>query len=152
MVRAGREALAALPHTRLLGCSSLYRSAPVGYAAQPDFINAVCLIETGLAAPGLLQALLATERAHGRVREVPGGPRTLDLDLLLYGAETLHQPGLTLPHPRLHERAFVLYPLLELDPGALIPGRGRAAEFLSACAGQGIERLSGTADQDGWNE
>jgi len=141
-VRAGAQALGQLPGTSVICCSSLYRSAPVGMTEQPDFINAVCEIETGLGAPALMQALLEIERAHGRRRDRPGGPRTLDLNLLPYGDETRHEPGLTLPHPRLHERAFVLYPLHEIAPTLVIPGRGRVADLLPACAGQGIERLA----------
>lgn len=144
-VQAGARALAGLPRTRLTRCSSLYRTAPVGLADQPDFINAVCELDTQLDAPALMQALLDIERAHGRVRDVPGGPRTLDLDLLLYGALACREPGLTLPHPRLHERAFVLYPLQEIAPGLEIPGRGRIEDLLPGCAGQAIERLDARA-------
>jgi len=108
---------------------------------QPDFINAVCEIETTLPAATLMQALLGIEQAHGRKRDQPGGPRTLDLDLLLYGEMACAEPGLTLPHPRLHERAFVLYPLQEIAPAIEIPGRGRIEGLMAACTGQGIERL-----------
>lgn len=141
-VRAGARHLAGLPDTRCLGCSSLYRTAPVGYADQPDFINAVCELDTQLAARELMQALLAIEQAQGRRRDIPGGPRTLDLDLLLYDQRVCHEPGLTLPHPRLHERAFVLYPLAEIAPDLVIPGRGRVEDLLPGCRGQGIERLA----------
>ncbi len=141
-VRAGRDAIALLPQTRLESCSSLYGSAPVGITAQPDFINAACRVRTALPARTLMQALLDIERGQGRVRgDGKGGPRTLDLDLLLYGDSILDEPGLTVPHPRLHERAFVLYPLCELDAELAIPGRGRAADLLAACAGQRVERL-----------
>lgn len=158
-VQAGARALGRLSDTRLLVCSSLYRTAPVGYTDQPDFINAVCAIETGLTAPDLLRSLLAIEQSQGRVRAMPtamdggsagnagavirpGGPRTLDLDLLLHGDLVSEEPGLTLPHPRLHERAFVLYPLAEIAPGLVVPGRGRVEELLRGCAGQPIERLA----------
>ena len=141
-LRRGAHALDKLPGTRLVRGSSLYRSAPVGLADQPDFINAVCEIDTSLIAQDLMQALLKIETANGRVRDVPGGPRTLDLDLLLYGEMVCHEAGLTLPHPRLHERAFVLYPLVEIAPGLSIPGRGRVEALLAACAGQAIERLA----------
>jgi 2-amino-4-hydroxy-6-hydroxymethyldihydropteridine diphosphokinase len=141
-VRAGVQALANLPQTRRLGCSSLYRSAPVGDPDQPDFINAVCEIDTALAALDLLQGLLAIEQRRGRVRGRPGGPRTLDLDLLLYGQSMIDEPGLTVPHPRLHARAFVLYPLHEIAPDLVIPGRGPVADLLRGCAGQQIERLA----------
>lgn len=141
-VRAGVRDLAGTPETRVVSASSLYRTAPVGLVEQPDFINAVCELETGLPAAGLLQALLEIERRHGRVRDIPGGPRTLDLDLLLYGEQVCHETGLTLPHPRLHERAFVLYPLQEIAPGLDVPGRGRIEDLLAGCRGQTIERLA----------
>lgn len=140
-VRRGARALDKLRDTRGRRCSSLYRTAPVGLVDQPDFINAVCEIDTDLAAQDLLHALLAIEHKQGRVRDIAGGPRTLDLDLLLYGELVCHAAGLTLPHPRLHERAFVLYPLSELAPALNIPGRGRVDKLLAACAGQAIERL-----------
>ena len=136
------QALAGLPQTGLDRCSSLYRTAPVGNTAQPDFINAVCRVVTALTPEQLMGELLALERTQGRVRTGPrGGPRRLDLDLLLYGHEIRASAELELPHPRLHERAFVLYPLAELDAGLEIPGRGRVAELAAACGGQRIERL-----------
>ncbi len=141
-VRAAAADLARLPGTGLTRCSSLYRTAPVGLTDQPDFINAVCQVETTLTAPGLMQTLLDIEHAHGRVRDIPGGPRTLDLDLLLYGDLACQDPGLTLPHPRLHERAFVLYPLHEIAPDLVVPGRGRIEDLLAGCGGQDIERLA----------
>lgn len=141
-VESGVRALARLPDTRVLRCSSLYRTAPVGDRAQPDFINAVCELDSTLSPAGLMDALLDIERRHGRVRAQPGGPRTLDLDLLLYGGATLHMPGLDVPHPRMHERAFVLYPLHELAPELVIPGRGPVAALLERCRGQAIERLA----------
>jgi 2-amino-4-hydroxy-6-hydroxymethyldihydropteridine diphosphokinase len=141
-VRSGMAALARLAATRVEACSSLYRTAPVGWREQPDFINAVCRVRTGLAPAALMRGLLEIERTHGRVREGnPGGPRTLDLDLLLYGDETIHSAELTVPHPRLHERAFVLYPLLEIEPDLVIPGRGPSHRLLAACAGQRVEKL-----------
>lgn len=140
-LRAGLAALAALPMTTLDRCSAFYLSAPVGRLDQPDFINAVCRLHTALAPLALLQRLLAIEAARGRRRIEVGGPRSLDLDLLLYGEQACRQPGLTLPHPRLHERAFVLYPLYELAPNLVIPGRGALADLLPACAGQKIEKL-----------
>jgi len=146
-VRAGAQALGKLPGTRLVCCSSLYRTAPVGVTEQPDFINAVCAADTSLPAGALMQALLDIERVHGRQRDIPGGPRTLDLDLLLYGELVCQQPGLTLPHPRLHARAFVLYPLAELAPGLSIPGHGRVETLLAGCTGQAIERLAAGAER-----
>jgi 2-amino-4-hydroxy-6-hydroxymethyldihydropteridine diphosphokinase len=142
-VRAALAALARLPHTRLEASSALYRSAPLGRAEQPDFVNAVCRLATGLEPRALLAQLLELERAHGRVRGAErNGPRTLDLDLLLYGEERREQPGLSLPHPRLHERAFVLVPLAEIDPRLTVPGRGPVAALLAACRDQRIERLA----------
>ena len=141
-VRAGAQALGKLPGTQLVCCSSLYRTAPVGVTEQPDFINAVCEADTSMPAGAFLRALLDIERAQGRQRDIPGGPRTLDLDLLLYGELVSHEPGLTLPHPRLHERAFVLYPLSEIAPGLSIPGRGLVESLFAGCAGQAIERLA----------
>ena len=132
--------LATLPATRVLRCSSLYRTRPIGRVAQPDFINAACAIETALAPGALLEALLALEAGEGRVRtpENVGGPRTLDLDLLLYGDAQIHTAGLDVPHPRLHERAFVLYPLAEIAPDLIIPGHGAVSTLRVACGDQGV--------------
>ncbi|MBL8541029.1 MAG: 2-amino-4-hydroxy-6-hydroxymethyldihydropteridine diphosphokinase [Betaproteobacteria bacterium] len=137
----GMAEIAALPATRLLKRSSLYRTAPVGFLDQPDFINAVMMVETALAPHALLDGLLDIERRHGRVRDFPNAPRTLDLDLLLYGDLVLHEPGLTLPHPRMHERAFVLQPLAEIAADTVIPGQGRVADLLRECPDQRLERL-----------
>ena len=139
-VRRALLTLAELPGTRLLAASSLYRSAPVGVVAQPDFINAVAEIATTLVARALLEALLAAERRFGRRREFPGAPRTLDLDLLLYGDQVIAEPGLIVPHPRMHERAFVLAPLAEIAPDIAIPGKGSAGTLLRACADQKVEK------------
>ena len=141
-VRRGFAALAELPQTRLEAASSLYRSAPVGHADQPDFINAVAQLSTGLAPQALLAALLAVEARFGRERSFANAPRTLDLDLLLYDAVTLSEPGLSVPHPRMHQRAFVLAPLTEIAPDCVIPGLGPAADWLTRCAGQSISRLA----------
>jgi 2-amino-4-hydroxy-6-hydroxymethyldihydropteridine diphosphokinase len=105
-----------LPHTRVMKKSSLYRSAPVGYAAQPDFVNAVAQLETGLPAERLLAQMQEVENRHGRARSFANAPRTLDLDLLLFGDARLNTRQLIVPHPRMHERAFVLKPLLEIAP------------------------------------
>lgn len=140
-VRAALEALAGLPHSHLLAASSLYRTAPVGLLDQPDFINAVAAIDTALPAEALLDALLAIEADFGRQRSVLNAPRTLDLDLLLYGTLCCHSARLTLPHPRMHERAFVLVPLAEIAPDLCVPYRGPVRELLMACRGQRIERL-----------
>lgn len=119
-LRCAIEALARLPCTRLVAASRFYRSAPID-AEGPDFINAVAALDTGLTAPALLQALHALERAAGRERPHRNAPRTLDLDLLLYGEARIDSPGLTLPHPRWTQRAFVLRPLAELAPGRATP-------------------------------
>ncbi len=140
-LRAAFDALADLEGTRLLRTSSLYRTAPVGLPDQPDFINAAAALETELSPADLLAALHGVEARFGRIRTVRNGPRTLDLDLLLYGATVLDTPGLTLPHPRLHLRAFVLAPLAEIAPDLAIPGRGTVAAWLPAVALQAIERL-----------
>ena len=131
-VARGFAELAALPETEVLARSHLHRTAPVGYVDQPDFVNACALLETALAPRALLDRLLAIERDHGRVRAIPNGPRTLDLDIILYGDRVIDEPGLKVPHPRAHERAFVLVPLLEAWPEATIPGRGTARELLRA--------------------
>jgi 2-amino-4-hydroxy-6-hydroxymethyldihydropteridine diphosphokinase len=133
-VERGFEALAGLPRTQLLARSKLYRTAPVGYVDQPDFVNACAVVETELAPRALLDALLDVEKRHGRVREIPNGPRTLDLDIVLYGDRIIDEPGLRIPHPRAHERAFVLVPLVDAWPEAMIPGHGSARECLARIA------------------
>jgi len=143
-VRQGIAALAELPQSQLAAASSLYRSAAVGYADQPDFINAVAQISTALAPQALLAALLALEKHFGRKRSFPNAPRTLDLDLLLYDAQCIAEPGLAVPHPRMHQRAFVLAPLVEIAPDCVIPGIGPAADWLARCRDQGedVDRLA----------
>lgn len=136
------EMLADLPGTRLLRRSSWYRSAPFGPVEQDDFINGVAELETLLQPHALLDNLLAIEIAHGRKREQRWGPRTLDLDILLHGDETIDSPRLQLPHPGIPERNFVLYPLRELEPGLEIPGMGSVAKLADAVSATGIERLS----------
>lgn len=135
------EALSHLPRTQLLGRSSLYRSAPVGKIDQPDFVNAVAAVRTDLAPGELLQALLELEAQQGRVRSEPNAARTLDLDLLLFDERVVHQPDLDIPHPRLHERAFVLMPLAELNPNLIIPGQGTVADLLPRVAEQDVTRI-----------
>lgn len=137
-----------LPDTRLVARSSLYRSAPVGcpdhsdMSSQPDFVNAVAKIATSLSPQALLQALLEIEHQHGRERTFRNAPRTLDLDVLLYDDMQLHEHGLTIPHPQMHLRAFVLRPLLEIAPDIGIPGVGQAQRSLQACQDQVLERLT----------
>ena len=138
---AACDALGRIPQTQAIARSGLYRSAPMGYADQPDFLNCVAKLDTALEPHDLLSHLQQVERDLGRVRSFRDAPRTIDLDLLLYGGETMDTLDLTLPHPRMHERAFVLAPLVELDAGAMIAGRGQAAELLRACAGQAVERI-----------
>lgn len=126
----------------MVRCSSFYCSAARGFEAQPDFVNAVAELESSLSARELLAVLLATEEKGGRVRSpIRWGPRTIDLDLLLYGQQALRQPGLEVPHPRMHLRAFVLLPLLELVPELDIPGIGPARECLGALEKQRVEKI-----------
>ena len=139
-VRKAFNELAILPESSLLACSSLYRSAPVGRNDQPDFINAVVQIETTLSPHDLLKALLEIEKSHGRVRRLPNDPRTLDLDILMYDELECNESDLILPHPRMHQRAFVLKPLMEISKDCFIPSRGTVAELLSDCANQRLER------------
>ena len=140
-MRRAISALQGLPETRLLTASSLYRSAPVGYEDQPDFVNAVAEIETGLGAKALLEELFAIEARFERARAFPNAPRTLDLDLLLYGEQVITEPGITVPHPRMHERAFVLAPLAEIAPDAVVPGKGPVAVLFIACRDQRVEKM-----------
>jgi 2-amino-4-hydroxy-6-hydroxymethyldihydropteridine diphosphokinase len=140
-VRQGIAALADFELTQLITASALYRSAPLGHTEQPDFINAVAQVSTGLSPQSLLAALLAIEQKHGRTRSFRNAPRSLDLDLLLYDADSIVAPGLVVPHPRMHERAFVLAPLVELAPACVIPGRGPASDWLVRCAGQAFTRI-----------
>ena len=139
-VRKALDEIAILPESNLLACSSLYRSAPIGNCDQPDFINAVVQIETTLSPHNLLKALLQIEQNHGRVRRLPNDPRTLDLDILMYDKLECNKHNLVLPHPRMHQRAFVLKPLMEISKDCFIPGRGTVAELLSACVEQRLER------------
>jgi len=135
------DALDDLPQTYVVRHSSLYRSAPVGYLQQPDFINAVAQLETELTPRALLDALLALEQDSGRTREFCNAPRTLDLDVLLYDDLKHHEHGLTIPHPQMHLRAFVLQPLLEIAPDCVIPGIGKASDAARQCTGQILERI-----------
>lgn len=135
--------LAQVPDTTVVRRSSLYRSRPMGPQDQPDYVNAVALVETALPALDLLHAMQAIEAAHRRVRSGQRwGPRTLDLDLLLYGQDRIAGDELTVPHPGIGEREFVLYPLLELDPGLQIPGLGAAKALAERVSAAGLERLA----------
>ncbi len=138
------QELDAIARTQLLAVSSLYRSAPVGYADQPDFINAVAKLSTRLSAHELLDALHDIENRHGRRRSIRNAPRTLDLDLLLYGTLALDEDGLVVPHPRMHERAFVLLPLAEIAPEARLPGYAPLHQLLERVDRRGVEKLDAT--------
>ena len=137
-------ALNGLPETRLLRHSHLYRTPAWGMTAQPDFINAAAIVFTQLPADVLLEALLRIERESGRDRDPSAerwGPRTLDLDLLLFGDAVIEQPGLSVPHPHLHERAFVLVPLAEIAPATTVPWWGRIDALLAAVDARAIVRI-----------
>lgn len=136
------ERLAALPGTRVVAQSALYRSAPVGVGAQPDYLNAVIALDTTLDARALLDALLTIEHEGGRTRAFHMAPRTMDLDLLLHGDSLIDEPGLQVPHPRMHLRAFTLLPLAEIAPETVIPGIGPVAALLSMVADQAISRMT----------
>lgn len=138
-------ALENVPDSRVIALSSLYRSAPLGYADQPDFVNAVAKIETALSPQSLLQSLLDIEHEHGRERTFRNAPRTLDMDILLYDDVQMHEYGLTIPHSQMHLRAFVLQPLLEIAPDINIPGLGSALHALHQCKDQTLERLADVA-------
>jgi len=133
--------LDAIEHTSVLGASSLYRTAPVGYADQPDFINAVARLRTSLSPRELLEALHVIENRHARRRSIRNAPRTLDLDLLVYGTLVVREEGLIVPHPRMHERAFVLLPLAELAPDLCVPGFAPAAQLAAQVDRSGVEKL-----------
>ncbi|HEX2668795.1 MAG TPA: 2-amino-4-hydroxy-6-hydroxymethyldihydropteridine diphosphokinase [Gammaproteobacteria bacterium] len=141
-VRRALDELAAVPKTRITARSPLYKSPPLGPQDQPDYVNAVAAVETTLAPLELLAALRAIETAHGRRRDgTRWGPRSLDLDLLIYGDVTMQTPELTLPHPGVPERAFVLYPLHDIAPALVIPGLGAVSELRARLGDARIERL-----------
>jgi 2-amino-4-hydroxy-6-hydroxymethyldihydropteridine diphosphokinase len=130
-IRRALELLAAREGMEIVAVSALRETDPVGYVDQPSFLNGAAEVETTLRPRELLDALLDVERGLGRERGERWGPRTIDRDLLLYGDERIAEPGLTVPHPRLHERRFALEPLVELDPDLDVPGRGRLADLLA---------------------
>ncbi len=134
-------------NTSLIKVSSFYATAPVGYVEQQEFINAVIEISTTLSPQELMQALLEIEARHNRVREIKNGPRTLDLDILLFNEWRIDEPNLATPHPRAHKRAFVLHPLLEIAPDSYIPGVGFVKDFIDSVSDQVIRKL-----QDGPSE
>ena len=131
-----------LPNTDCVAVSSLYHSQPMGPADQPDFVNAVARLATTCSALELLQQLLTLENAHGRQRQPQqqNGPRTLDLDLLIYGDQCIDEPGLTVPHPGLRQRDFVVLPLLEISPDIDVPGLGRLAVWREKSLNHGAKR------------
>ena len=139
------EALTGLPQTRLQARSSLYRSAPMGPQDQPDYLNAVVQLSTGLEPEALLDKLQGIEQAQGRVRAQHWGPRTLDLDILLYGEDVVATERLKIPHPGIAERSFVLYPLAEINGQLEIPGLGGVGTLMEQCPDAGLSRLSITA-------
>lgn len=141
-------ALDALPGTRVLAHSRLYHTPPWGIVDQPAFVNAAARLQTTLPPRALLDALLGIERRAGRVRAVRNGPRVLDLDLLLYGDVVLDAPDLVLPHPRMHERAFVLLPLAEFAPDLDVPGRGRVSELLACVDASGCVAVAHARPDD----
>ncbi len=139
-IKRAFDELGNLPHTRLTARSALYQSRAIG-PQQPDYVNAVARLETGLTSLDLLDALQAIEQVHRRVRLQHWGPRTLDLDLLLYGAETIQHPRLVVPHPYLTQRAFVLYPLADIDPNLQLPDGQSLQALLQQCPFEDIVRL-----------
>lgn len=144
-LRSAFTALAALPQTTLQARSQLYRTPAWGNQDQPAFINAAAVLDTGLPAPALLEALLEIERRFGRVRDpaLHWGPRALDLDVLLYGEAVIDLPQLKVPHPYLHERAFALLPLAEIAGAAMIPGHGRVQDAVMRVEACGISPIGG---------
>lgn len=138
-LKSAVSGLRQLQHTRLTALSSLYRSAPLGPAGQPDYLNAVACLETSLTPHVLLTAVQALENAHGRTREVRWGARTLDLDVLLYGHDVIHTPDLVVPHPELKNRNFVVIPLLELAPDLSLPDAILLASLPAARDSKGLE-------------
>ena len=142
-LQGGLDGLFDTPRIRFLAVSPIYETTPVGGPEQPDYLNAVVIAETSMPAQAVLERCLSLEDAFGRVRGERWGPRTLDLDLIIYGDEVSNSPGLTLPHPRAHERAFVLAPWHDADPQAQLPGYGPVADLLAALGTDGIARLEG---------
>ena len=141
-IQAALAQIAQIPHTQLLKTSSLYQTAPVGYANQPDFINAVCMVETTLSGVDLLQTLQQIEQQFGRERHFRNAPRTLDLDIIDYAQQSSDDALLTLPHPRAHQRSFVMMPLAEIAPDYRIGQHGTAAELSARLGNQGIQKLN----------
>jgi 2-amino-4-hydroxy-6-hydroxymethyldihydropteridine diphosphokinase len=142
-VRTALHEIDEIPEVALVKVSSQYETAPIGITNQPRFINAVAQIATTLSPHDLLQHLLIIEQQHARVRKVKNGPRTLDLDILIFDEQCIDDGKLTVPHPRMHERAFVLVPLLEIAPDVHIPGKGSGKEFLAETDASGVHKVGG---------
>jgi 2-amino-4-hydroxy-6-hydroxymethyldihydropteridine diphosphokinase len=140
-ITAAQKDLQTLPMTQWVANSSLYKSPPMGPQDQPDYINAVVELDTLLSPHDLLDCLQQIEQQHGRVRSRHWGERTLDLDLLLYGDEIIADERLQVPHPGIAQRAFVIYPLAEIDPDIVIPAKGAISELLLSCPRDGLERI-----------
>lgn len=134
--------LAELPFTCVLASSSLYASSPLGPNDQPDYVNAVACVSTQLTPLDLLDQLQSLEQKHRRIRQRHWGPRTLDLDILMFGNQVINETRLQVPHPHMHTRSFVLEPLLEIAPDVAIPGKGAASGWLAQCDDLQIRRLS----------
>jgi 2-amino-4-hydroxy-6-hydroxymethyldihydropteridine diphosphokinase len=142
-ILSAQQAIARLPGVEEIACSPLYGSSPVGPQQQPDYINAVMAVRTGLTAQELLAELQQIENAHGRVRTLRWGARTLDLDVLLYGQQIINDSNLVVPHVEIANRAFVLYPLADIvSPDFYIPGHGKLSDLLAGCPPQEIQRLA----------
>jgi len=142
-LQGGLDGLFDTPRITFLAVSPVYETAPVGGPEQPDYLNAVVIAETSMPAQAVLERCHSLEDAYGRVRDERWGPRTLDLDLIIYGDEVSNSPGLTLPHPHAHERAFVLAPWHDADPQAQLPGHGAVADLLAALGTAGVARVEG---------
>jgi 2-amino-4-hydroxy-6-hydroxymethyldihydropteridine diphosphokinase len=142
-LQGGLDGLFDTPRITFLAVSPVYQTTPVGGPEQPDYLNAVVIAQTFMPARAVLERCLSLEDAYGRVRDERWGPRTLDLDLIIYGDEVSNSPGLTLPHSRAHERAFVLAPWLDADPQAQLPGCGPVADLLAAVGTAGVARVEG---------
>ena len=144
-IKTAIKDMKAMIDTELVACSSLYKSPPMGPQDQPDYINAAIELETTLTPHSLLDELQKIEQQHGRVRKRHWGERTLDLDVLVYGEQVLKDDRLTVPHPGIAERAFVVYPLAELDGSLEIPGFGNVAQLLEACPRDGLQQVENIA-------
>ncbi|MCK7595990.1 2-amino-4-hydroxy-6-hydroxymethyldihydropteridine diphosphokinase [Microbulbifer sp. CAU 1566] len=140
-LRSALDRMAEIPDTALCGCSSFYASAPIGPGEQPDYVNAVACLETALDAESLLDALQAIENQHGRERTLRWGARTLDLDILLFGNDQIASQRLSVPHPRMAERNFVLEPLAELAPALIMPDGTPLPQLLAQCPANRLHRL-----------